>query len=98
METPVHVAAVAAAPRRRARLILDDGGLFVAVDGNDLPIVRSVLRTAMKHASKRALLREPSIARLGPGPVSFGSIAGEIGRDAFDQAKRILLGAGYDVA
>ena len=101
METPQPVRAVQPMQlHRRARLIVDEGGLFVAVDGDSLEqrkLVEQVLDMAMRQASPEAVKREPAVAQLSPLPLSYGSITGSVSDLVRERAIRMLREAGYVV-
>lgn len=94
METPEQVHAIHR-PERNARPVLDDGGLFVAVDGGDSRLVRRVLEMTMTFAAAGAEQHGPAIAELGAVPLCYGSVRGRISALAREPAMRLLRAAGY---
>lgn len=98
MLTPIEVRKVRKQDQRTARLIFDEGGLFIAVDGESdarRGLVDRVLEAALAFADPPAQKVGPVVTPLSPVPLCHGNVVGTVGEGAREAIDAILRAAGY---
>ena len=100
MVTPTAVAQVQGTPHRRARIIHDQGGIFVAVDGGspyELRLIDLALDAARAVSADDTEKVGPNIALVGNPPICHGNILGRVDGRARRELISVLTDAGYTV-